>query len=121
MEQWSEIDRFTFSRAAQKHDKIDGHVGDVSLLADDPFVGKYDGRMDVIVGGGEQVVQGTVNGIVFSRFHLNRQYACAGIVINEEVHLAFIAVVVIKQFVPRLHFSITFQAANIHFSILKLT
>ena len=103
----SETNHCFFAVGVKEHGVIDWKVSDVSLLADDPLVGKHNGRIDMILRRGEQVVQGAVNRIVFPRLHLNGQDTRVRIIVDKEVNFQ----------VENIHFSIEIRLKKLHFSI----
>ena len=83
----------------EEHDIVDGDIDDLSLRRNRSLIGHNKGFLNMIVFILHEVVQRTVDGIVLARLHFNGDGGQGGIIVDEVIHLTFVAVIVIEQFV----------------------
>ena len=89
---------------AEKHHEINGNVLLDALRAELPLVRQHHGPLDVVVGVGDELVQGLVARIVLARLHLHGHSREPVVVVNQKVHLALaLVVIIIKVIAVRQH------------------
>ena len=84
----------------EEHHEIDGHIRHLAFLIDFALVGNDSGCKDIVLRNFQKIVESTVFGVVLARLDFNRVGTHRGVVVNQIVHLALLAVVVIVELMP---------------------
>ena len=69
-------------------------------MIDFALVGNDSGRKDIVLRNFQKIVERTMLRVVLARLDFNRVGTHRGMVVNQIVHLALLAVVVIVEFMP---------------------
>ena len=80
-----------------KHAIINRQVSNPVFYRDFPLIVQYYGFLDMVVRRVHEIVEGTMNGVVLSRFYFDGQHSQMLVVVNQIVHFALLLVVVVMQ------------------------
>lgn len=101
MKRSKDVCRFIRLRRVNLHEhyKINRHISDLTFLIDFTFVGNDCSRLDIVIGILQEIVKGTVYGIVLARLDFYGMGTHRRVIVYQEIHLALLAIVVVKEFV----------------------
>ena len=85
---------------SQKHNVIYRQICGVVRHVGGTFIRQYQRIFYFVVGISNESIKRAMGRIVFARFHLNGQYREAVIIIDQEIHFAFLFVVIIEKRMP---------------------
>ena len=78
----------------EEHDVVNGNIGDFSFCGDVSLVRYHIGFLNVVIFVRSELIQGAVDGIVSSGFHLDGYCGEAVIIVNQIVYLTVVAIVI---------------------------